>query len=512
MATLGGTISHLVILFHFLFHMHCMHAMQPLDINVRGLESNVHLKRTDNSLQLPLSLNPQVFQNTSPPSRPLNFNSTPRVTILQDLERCSEVMGVSEESLSRKRHDLARVSRRAELFVESVNSLLPPEFLSRYKNPCWVAEKPNVQLDWNKMLFMFFRSGPKVKRILSKSRNASQFISKPVGGGHSQNSHILCLPHFFLAGFPKSATTTVHEVLRKLPQIAAPAEKEPHWWTRALDGTQSTRENIQLAFTAYTLFFETIRTKLNRSPLAPQNVDVITYDGSQSMLWDSNFYLNGQDYCAMPAVVSRVLPNAKFIVVMRNPITRLHSHFLYSCQVHYGSMKMWPAAVVEHGSDLLHLQVERGVDDFNKCLETMSEFECASVRSSSRSSSTESVDLNQLRCGVVWHRLSIGLYSVHIKKWLQFYPLENFLFIKMEDISASPWSTISRITDFLNIEPVPRELAETILGTPQNSMNAKLRNLLAMDENTRVMLERFYQPYNEELAKMLNDDRFLWGS
>ena len=52
---------------------------------------------------------------------------------------------------------------------------------------------------------------------------------------------------------------------------------------------------------------------------------VITYDGSQSTLWDSNFFYKGQEYCVMPAVISRVLPNAKFIIVMRNPVTSLYS-------------------------------------------------------------------------------------------------------------------------------------------------------------------------------------------
>lgn len=429
----------------------------------------------------------------------------PNPTILQDLERCSEVMGVSEELLLSKREDLVEVSRRAQLFLDGIQPLLPAKFLREHKNPCWMAKKPNVKLYWNVMLGTFFSQNSKGLR-LGRNRNISQFIGKPLVGG-SREADLICLPHFFLAGFPKSATTTVHEALRKLPQVVEPAVKEPHWWTRVLGLSKVQNfdvEQLQLAFTAYTRVFE----KMNR-PLEA-SMDMITYDGSQSTLWDSNFHhvRSGLDYCAMPAVVSRVLPDAKFIVVLRNPVTRLYSHFLFSCQFHYGSIDKWPLVAQEQGNDLFRSQVEKDVEEFNQCTETLSDFECASIRSSSKDT-TETINSSEVHCGLLWHRLTIGLYIVHIKKWLQFYPLENFLFIKMEDISEEPVETLSKITQFLNIAPVRRETARDYFSHPHNVLHNKPP---PMDETTRVRLERFYQPYNEELAKTLNDERFLWTS
>lgn len=452
------------------------------------------------SLQLP----PSLVQPVVLPEFDTTLHNS-NTTILQDMERCSEVMGVSEELLTSKREDLEEVSRRAQLFLDGIRPLLPSRFLRKYRNPCWMAKKPNVKLDWNRMLGTFFHQNSKGLR-LGRNRNSSQFISKPLVGD-GRDGDLFCLPYFFLAGFPKSATTTVHEALRRLSQVVEPAGKEPHWWTRVL-GLSKVQdfdaEQLQLAFTAYTRFFE----KMNRPMEA--SMDMITYDGSQSTLWDSNFHHvhSGQDYCAMPAVVSRVLPDAKFIVVLRDPVTRLYSHFLFSCQFRYGSIDKWPLAVKEQGSDLFHSQVEKDIDEFNHCTETLSDFECASIRASSRER-TESINSSELHCGVVWHRLTIGLYIVHIKKWLQFYPLENFLFIKMEDISEEPVETLSKITQFLNIAPVQGEMAGEFFGHPQNVLHSKPP---PMDETTQVRLERFYQPYNEELAKTLNDERFLWAS
>ena len=157
---------------------------------------------------------------------------------------------------------------------------------------------------------------------------------------------LVCLPYFFLAGFPKCATTTVHDAIGTHKDIMQSSEKEPHFWPRNIDAKSFSVEYASITFMTYTLYFK----NLSRLLAAPPNSTVrplgfITYDSSQSTLWDSNFFYKGQEYCAMPAVISRVLPNAKFIIVMRNPVTRLYSHFLYSCLVHYGKVSNWPTPV-----------------------------------------------------------------------------------------------------------------------------------------------------------------------
>lgn len=418
-------------------------------------------------------------------------------------------MGVSEESLLASGDSiLAEVSRRARLFLQNVQNLLPSEFSSKYRNPCWEAEQPSKKLHWESVLPYFRpRVGLKPK---PRDKDFSDFILKPVHGEHSaEDSTLLCLPYFFLAGFPKSGSTTIHRVLKGLPRVLGPTEKEPHWWTRVLDLGKSEDFDIKyldIGFIAYTFFFKPVSSILTRTSKLNHGRDFITYDGSQSTLWDSNFFYNGQDYCAMPAVISRVLPDAKFIVVMRNPISRLYSHFFYSCKLHYGKVQKWPLEIRKKGGELFHREVKKAIDEFNLCTKTMSVFECVSLRSSI------SVTSDQSECGVVWHRLTIGLYAVHIKKWLQFYSQKNFLFIKMEDISKYPFSTVSNITQFLNLALVPKEFVDDKIDKPQNILasTSYYNNTSPMEQGTRDLLEEFYKPFNEELAKMLNDNSFLW--
>lgn len=425
-------------------------------------------------------------------------------------------MGVTEESLLRNRGNIAEVSRRAELFLKEIRAMLPRNFSSRYKNPCWTAEKPKAYHDWKRMLMTYFHPGFGRKLRKGVEKRFTYFLSKPVDE-NSNDTSLLCLPYFFLAGFPKSATTTIHEALARHPQIIEPSEKEPHWWTRVLSLSKSRAfdaKYFSIAFITYTFFFDEISSELADAYKSPDGPDpLITYDASQSTLWDSNFYYKGQDYCAMPAVISRVLPNTKFIVVLRNPITRLYSHFVYSCKLHYGGVKYWPSAIKAKPTDLFHTEVTKDIKAFNECLQRMSVFECVSNRTSN-TSRVEYINSKKVKCGVIWHRLVLGMYAVHIKKWLQFYPMENFLFIKMEEISEDTFVTMAKITQFLGIVPVSREAAHSMLGRVWNVLlNASSLhvNIPPMEEKTRTILEEFYQPYNQELAKMLNDDRFLWN-
>ena len=431
-------------------------------------------------------------------------------------------MGVSEDTLLRTRGNLLEVSRRANLFLQSIQFLLPGSFSKRHKSPCWLAEKPRGIL-WEHMLMTYFHpQWP--KKPMGGLESFAHYLRRPVEEkegeegvleGHASNRSLICLPYFFLAGFPKCATTTVHDALHKHPEIVEPREKEPHWWARVLDLSRArnfSTDALPINFVTYTLFFNKISNKLDITKLASADHPsrLITYDGSQSTFWDSNFFNMGQEYCAMPAVVSRVLPDAKFVLVMRDPVSRLYSHFMYSCRIHYGSVHKWPLPMRRDSVRVFDMQVKRELKEFRRCLVEMSVFECVSAWTTRRTAKAEFLEGTQFSCGGIFHRLTIGMYIVHIKKWLQFYPRENFLFLRTEDLSRDPPAVMSRITSFLGVAPVSDESAHRMLGRPQNVFNASAHHILPMEESTEQLLREFYWPYNQQLASLLSDDRFLW--
>ena len=99
-------------------------------------------------------------------------------------------------------------------------------------------------------------------------------------------------------------------------------DKEPQWWGRDIY-KHLKKLNTAYSFLWYIQYFRPIALKMT----GPQRQKLITYDGSQSTLWSSSFFVHEQDYCAVPALVNLILPNVKFIVVMRNPANRLYSDF-----------------------------------------------------------------------------------------------------------------------------------------------------------------------------------------
>ena len=100
-------------------------------------------------------------------------------------------------------------------------------------------------------------------------------------------------PIFFLAGFPKSGTTSLHATLNKHPQVLAPNVKEPHRWTR-IPLADMNPDYLKLVAMRYPLYFISAASKLDKN-----FKQGITYDGTQSLLWDSNFLseINNIDYC-----------------------------------------------------------------------------------------------------------------------------------------------------------------------------------------------------------------------
>ena len=229
---------------------------------------------------------------------------------------------------------------------------------------------------------------------------------------------------------------------------------------------------------------------------------LITYDGSQSTLWDSNFFLNHQDHCAMPVAVSHILPRAKFIVMMRNPITRMYSHYLYSCSIQHGSnLAKWPASVRSNQASHFHQEVLAEIRSFNSCLTNSSTIECVNENRFTHS-----------KCGQVGYKLSISLYHIHIQKWLQFFPREQFLFLKMEDMSREPHVFMRRVTDFLGISPLSPIWARRWLSRRENMQTFRRRKTVAlrMKPETRALLAEFFRPYNEKLVELTGEKRFLW--
>ena len=400
-------------------------------------------------------------------------------SLVEDMMRCSLAMGMSRKELRRNMANLTTVATKVQVFLTVLQSIIPTNFSQDMKNPCWYSDL-TLSTNLRRALLFDLREAKKFAEGLFQMSGESR--------------ELYCLPYFFIAGFPKSGTTTLHEALREHPQIVAPTTKEPQWWTRVPLEDMNT-EYLKLTVMKYLLYFIEAAKRISQNP----KEGTITYDGSQSTLWDSNFYLENEDYCAMPAIVSRILPNAKFIVLMRNPVTREYSDFFYSCGP---DLKTWPKQIVEDPAGQFLKEFETNRAAFTNCLKIAnnSMHEC----------------IRQMRsitnaCGRS-RRFPIGLYHIHLHKWMQFYPKENFLILRTENMSQQPSIMMNRITDFLGVDPVSKDQAQEWLRQKANAQTVYSTDLkkYKMKPETKQLLEEFYRPFNEKLVELTGSKCFLW--
>jgi len=104
----------------------------------------------------------------------------------------------------------------------------------------------------------------------------------------------------------------------------------------------------------------------------------------------------------------------------------------------------------------------------------------------------------------------MGIYYVHIRKWLSVIPKEQFLFVLVEEFSKHHEEVAQNILDFLHLRPIPllpsaiRDSMDSCTRNSQDSVNYKANPDLHMRTDTRQMLELFYQPFNLLLAELIN--------
>lgn len=120
-------------------------------------------------------------------------------------------------------------------------------------------------------------------------------------------------PHFMIAGYSKSATTTLHSYLLKHPKVLPPIKKEPAFFTDRCDYIGKKMVCRPSRETEY------VRLFLRRDRFVEHNGDVLVYDATPR-IFDLGPELADVLYDTMPWI--------KLVVSMREPISRAISKYV----------------------------------------------------------------------------------------------------------------------------------------------------------------------------------------
>jgi len=266
-------------------------------------------------------------------------------------------------------------------------------------------------------------------------------------------------PTFIIIGAVRSGTTSLYEYLENHPNVLPPIKKETAFFNYAY------HENPKW----YRMYFPSIYEKI---------------DYHQSY---EKFFISGEATPAylidprVPSRISKILPDIKLIILLRNPIDRALSHF------HHNVL-----TGIEKLSFEQSIKSER--DRIN------SSFEKIKKEQSSYNENSISYFLRMLRFKpetyFKFSYLHTGHYFEHLKNWFNVFSKEQLMIIKSEDFFDQPKMVFRQVQEFLGLQYFELE----------RYWHAWEIKYPPMDNDLREYLKKYFAPHNQKLYKFLNRD------
>lgn len=166
---------------------------------------------------------------------------------------------------------------------------------------------------------------------------------------------------------------------------------------------------------------------------------------------------------ASPKRIWEYNPEMKLIVVLRNPVHRAYSHW--------------------------NMERERGQEK----LSFWDAINCESSR----------CETNEGKQHRVFSYIDRGLYAAQIQRLWQYFPRQQTLFIRHEQLKHSLGNTLATVADFLKLSPFPPTHPRDIHSRPY---------LTALSHKEKEYLLKRFSPDISKLESMLNWDCSDWKS
>uniref|UniRef100_A0A3Q3G9K8 Sulfotransferase n=1 Tax=Labrus bergylta TaxID=56723 RepID=A0A3Q3G9K8_9LABR len=119
-----------------------------------------------------------------------------------------------------------------------------------------------------------------------------------------------------------------------------------------------------------------------------------------------------------------------------------------------------------------------------------------------------------------WSAVQIGMYAKHLERWLQYFPMEQLLFVSGEHLISDPAGEMARVQDFLGLRRVVTEKhfhfnpakGFPCLKRPEGNSKphclgkTKGRTHPNIDPEVVQKLRDFYKPFNSKFYHMTGHD------
>lgn len=241
------------------------------------------------------------------------------------------------------------------------------------------------------------------------------------------------LPDFLILGAQKAGTTALYAYLRWHPQISGPAFKEVSFFDRHYArGETWYRAHLPARVPEGTLVGEASPSYLFH-PLAPERA-------------------------------AKLIPDARLIAILRNPVDRAFSH--YQHEVSLGRESLSFEEAIERENERMRGETERMLRDPTYFSHSW------------------------------WNYtyLARGRYAEQLERWFAAFPRERVLVLLTDELADDSAATYRRVLDFLAVERHDLDSYPRIFE----------REYTQMEAATRARLEAYFEESNRELEALLN--------
>ena len=278
------------------------------------------------------------------------------------------------------------------------------------------------------------------KRSSSKGRSKSAKKAK-------DGTTVGPLPDFLIIGAEKGGTSFLYWSLCQHPFVEAAARKELHFF--------DTRKWVVKGIGWYRAQFPASMWKDGRR--------VITGEASPYYLF----------HPLAPYRASKVVPNTKLIVVLRNPVDRAYSAYRHRVLAGQEDLSF---------EEALEAEQERTSGELEKLLSDDGYASYAYTKYTYR-----------LR----------GIYVEQLERWHEHFDPEQILVLRSEDLFANPTGTLWRVHEFLDLPKHDIDTTAALIKSNKGSYEQPMNPI------TRRQLEEYFEPHNQRLYEYLGED-FGW--
>jgi sulfotransferase family protein len=270
----------------------------------------------------------------------------------------------------------------------------------------------------------------------SIAKRASSLVTLPT-------ARIRSLPDFLIIGAQRCGTTSLYRYLARHPAVeSAVLNKGIHYFDTDFD--------------------RSLGWYRSHFPTDPYKTLLARRRGVRRVLTGeaSPYYVF---HPLAPARIADLLPTSKSILILRDPVSRAHSHYQHELARGFETLTFEEA--LEREDERLEGEEERMISD-------PSYYSFAHQHHS---------------------YVARGMYMDQIRRWLRFFPREQLMIVDAKDLFADPDATFRAVLRFLTLEEFSVDSYE--------KMNA--HSYSGMSERARGFLETRFEEPNRALSEFL---------